>query len=114
MSDTEVKEKLTAVFIDYTRQDGLSLAYHCVQCGYMYLAGHYGYECNGHIVCKERTTECPNCSRVLYIPLLWRHKHEAEVFAENEPGKTISLQLVPIEQMERSFVNLHEDHKHLH
>jgi hypothetical protein len=114
MSDFEVKERLTAVFIDYTRPDGLSLAYHCVQCGYLYRAGHYGFECEGHIVCEEETGTCPNCAHVIYVPLLWRNKRDAEAFATDGPDETISLQLVPIEQMERAFVNLHEDHKHLH
>lgn len=115
MSDAEVKERLTAAFVDYTRKDGLSLAYHCVQCGYLYRAGHYGFECKDYIVCEERTMECPNCLRVLYVPLLWRNKHEAEAFVVNEPGgETLSLNLIPLELMERAFVNLHEDHKHLH
>ena len=115
MSKLKPDEKLTAVFMDYRRPDGLCLAYHCVQCGYLYRAGHFGYECEGHVLCEENSIECPNCARVLCVPFLWRTMREAESFVANlSVGETIYFQFIPLEQLERAYVDLYENNKHLH
>ena len=111
-----------AVVIDYRREDGLTRAYHCPQCGYQYRAGRFGVEYEKFILCEIALHQCPQCEGAIFMPLLWNSLAEAEAHMASidasqglsEDAEHVHLALVPIHRLEVAYVDLHSGQKHLH